>query len=237
MSVDVIAKSDDKSGGKKEKMRKEEAARLGLTTDELKKQRKKASKSHKATREAELLQKEAQSNDHVQEQTRMTSWSSENRRTGTNESSVSSKRRKDEDTANEEEVDTSSKRRRTRSMDAAEEKALIKDAEQILSPDQWRLENSITIRKGSDRSYAPPAPYQRFSDAPFNAGIQKALISAGFDKPTAIQAQSWPIALSGKIDFPTHFAPVHFNDQITYIFVYEKKKKKHEKRLTKKTFF
>jgi hypothetical protein len=131
----------------------------------------------------------------------MTSWSVENRRTGTtDESAVSSKKRKDEDAASEEDIDISSKRRRTRSMDAAEEKALIKDVEQILPPDQWRLENSITIRKVSDRSYAPPAPYQRFSDAPFNAGIQKALTNAGFDKPTAIQAQSWPIALSGKVD-------------------------------------
>lgn len=203
MSVDVISNSNNKRSGKSEKVSKEElkeeAARLGISVDELKKQRRKAYKAHKATREAELLQKEAQDSYHAQEQSRMTSWSVENKKTKVGEDSdVKSRKREDDD--NEDDADTSTKRRRTRSMDAAEEKALLKTVE-VLSPDQWRVENSITVRKINDRSYAPPAPYQRFSDAPFSTGIQMALKNAGFDKPTPIQAQAWPIALSGKVDF------------------------------------
>mmetsp|Transcript_14415 Transcript_14415/g.20635 ORF Transcript_14415/g.20635 Transcript_14415/m.20635 type:complete len:622 (+) Transcript_14415:212-2077(+) len=179
-------KSSSSSKDAKLKRRTEEAARLGISVEDLKKQQKKEAKSaerrHKASREAELLNKEAHDESHEQEEKRMRSWSFEN----------NNKRKQQEE--NDDEQESSNKRRRTRSMDVAEEK---KKLPLLLTPDEWRAEHAITVRKLSDRSYAPPPPYQKFSDAPFLPAIQKALTSAGFDAPTAIQAQAWPIAIAG----------------------------------------
>ena len=193
MSVADVTSTKKSSSSSKEaklKSRTEEAARLGISVEELKKHKKKEAKSaerrHKASREAELLNKEAHDESHEQEEKRMRSWSFEN----------NNKRKQQEE--NDDEQESSNKRRRTRSMDVAEEK---KKLPLLLTPDEWRAEHAITVRKLSDRSYAPPPPYQKFSDAPFLPAIQKALTSAGFDAPTAIQAQAWPIAIAGKILF------------------------------------
>ena len=61
----------------------------------------------------------------------------------------------------------------------------------ILSPDAYRKENSIT------GSVALPPPVQSFADSPFDPRLKAALAAAGFKSPSAIQAQSWPVALSG----------------------------------------
>ena len=42
-----------------------------------------------------------------------------------------------------------------------------------------------------------PEPVLRFQDAPFNAEILKGLKAVEFDKPSPIQAQAWPIAVTG----------------------------------------
>lgn len=87
-------------------------------------------------------------------------------------------------------------RRRTRSMDKAEAEHVNDD----LSPEDWRKSHSITIRgHGAERNTADfAAPFLRFNDAPFDGRLQSALTGAGFDKPTPIQSQCWPLALQGK---------------------------------------
>eukprot|EP00536_Pseudo-nitzschia_multiseries_P008356 jgi/Psemu1/197919/e_gw1.211.14.1 len=92
------------------------------------------------------------------------------------------------------------KRRRTRSMDEAEEKKTKAAAEKSMTPEEWRKEHTITLRghgkHSSETSFA--APYIEFSDAPFSDRIQRTLTSAGFVRPSAIQAQAWPLAVQGK---------------------------------------
>jgi ATP-dependent helicase YprA (DUF1998 family) len=96
--------------------------------------------------------------------------------------------------------DGSVAKRRTRSMDAAEDKEVKLEQDKALTLDEWRKEHSITITgHGSERSKKDFAdPFRAFADAPFNDRIQESFTKAGFDKPTAIQAQAWPIALQGK---------------------------------------
>ena len=147
---------------------KDEAKELGISYEEMKKRDK---KRHK--REAELLETE----EHKQEAKRLRTWS-----------------RDEADGSNE----ASEKRRRTRSMDTAEEKKVLLD-ESDLSPEEWRKSHSITIQgHGANRSPSVPAPYMSFQDAPFNDAVQRTFKQAGFDKPTPIQAQSWPLAIQRK---------------------------------------
>ena len=171
MSVEANSKA------RKEEL-KADAERLGISYEELKKQKKDAKdarKRHKASREAELLRKDAENGFHAQERTRMRSWS--------HEYEPSESKRK-----GERGEDVQAKRIRTRSMDAAEEKGKVAELGPA-TPEEWRKENNITVGKRSDRSYVPPAPFYKFSDAPFSAGIQRALTHAGFEMPTSIQAQ------------------------------------------------
>ena len=42
-----------------------------------------------------------------------------------------------------------------------------------------------------------PDPMQNFADGGWPAPLMDAITRAGYDKPTPIQAQSWPIALQG----------------------------------------
>lgn len=87
-----------------------------------------------------------------------------------------------------------SAKRRTRSMDAAEEKK----NELSVSPDQWRTQNSITVKgHGASSGKDAPAPYLQFEDAPFSPAVLKTLKQAGFAAPTSIQSQAWPIAIQG----------------------------------------
>ncbi|XP_026463414.1 probable ATP-dependent RNA helicase DDX17 isoform X2 [Ctenocephalides felis] len=59
--------------------------------------------------------------------------------------------------------------------------------------EQWRLDKDITL-KGRDI----PAPVLTFDEANFPEYVMSEIDKVGFDKPTAIQAQGWPIALSGR---------------------------------------
>lgn len=76
----------------------------------------------------------------------------------------------------------------TRSMD----ETYVKPIEEMdISPQEWRSMHDITVRgHGANASATSfPAPYLKFSDAPFCEAIQKSFQQAGFDKPTHIQSQ------------------------------------------------
>lgn len=57
----------------------------------------------------------------------------------------------------------------------------------------FRKENSMTIR-GTD----VPKPVQTFDEAGFPGYVMNEVKAQGFAKPTAIQSQGWPMALSGR---------------------------------------
>lgn len=64
------------------------------------------------------------------------------------------------------------------------------------SPDEvnlYRVDKAITIR-GSN----VPDPSQFFVEGNFPESVVQELKKQGFSEPTAIQAQGWPIALSGR---------------------------------------
>eukprot|EP00567_Pseudictyota_dubia_P009616 CAMPEP_0197446324 /NCGR_PEP_ID=MMETSP1175-20131217/11294_1 /TAXON_ID=1003142 /ORGANISM="Triceratium dubium, Strain CCMP147" /LENGTH=560 /DNA_ID=CAMNT_0042977417 /DNA_START=77 /DNA_END=1756 /DNA_ORIENTATION=+ len=192
--------SGSSNGKKKDKSEKKaalkaEAVKLGMSYEELKKQKKaeKSVKKEKKKRkrkasEAERLAAEAEDvvggDGHGQEVKRMRSWS------------------KDFDA----EEKPQSKRPRTRSMDLAE---LAKEeggegkkeatTKQQQNPDEWRKEHSITLRSHSRNVHLPdlPQPYFSFDDAPFCRNIHKVVEGMGFAAPTSIQSQAWPIAIAG----------------------------------------
>eukprot|EP01063_Lacrimia_lanifica_P028845 TRINITY_DN428_c0_g1_i5.p2 TRINITY_DN428_c0_g1~~TRINITY_DN428_c0_g1_i5.p2 ORF type:complete len:498 (+),score=239.14 TRINITY_DN428_c0_g1_i5:40-1494(+) len=60
----------------------------------------------------------------------------------------------------------------------------------------WREANGITVKAAADGSPIPN-PILTFDEASFPANIKNMFRHAGFVEPTPIQAQSWPIALSG----------------------------------------
>lgn len=59
--------------------------------------------------------------------------------------------------------------------------------------DNWRREHDITVQ-GKDI----PKPVTTFDESPFPIDMLEQIRRAGFTKPTAIQAQGWPMALSGR---------------------------------------
>ncbi len=58
---------------------------------------------------------------------------------------------------------------------------------------QYRSEHHLFIH-GSD----PPKPVTSFKEANFPEYISRTLMKQGFGEPTPIQAQGWPMALSGR---------------------------------------
>lgn len=90
------------------------------------------------------------------------------------------------------------KRRRTRSMDIAEENDAITKDEKRLSPNEWRKEHQLTLKgHGDNRDVQIPDPYIEFKDSPFSGRILEGFSRAGFARPSAIQAQAWPLAVAG----------------------------------------
>jgi len=162
----------EESSNKREKKAalKKEAEQLGIPYEELKKRRKKDKK-----REAESLE----SDEHKREAKRLRSYS------------------KDGDDAT---AQGGTGRRRTRSMDANEEVKTANDEIKKMTPLGWRKENDITLQgHGANRSVSDfAAPYMLFEDTPFSAAINTGFQRAGFARPTAIQAQAWPLAIEGK---------------------------------------
>jgi len=163
--------SKDSKADRKEAL-KREAEEKGISYKELKEQKKKSKeekKKKKRSRETDKLVTD-EDKQHEKENKRMRSWSGE---------------------GNELE---DAKRVRTRSMDLVEEKKSedpepAKKSNSELNPDQWRKEQNITVKQHGSDFYVIPTPFYNFSDAPFAQPIQKSLTSAGFEKPTHIQAQ------------------------------------------------
>lgn len=58
--------------------------------------------------------------------------------------------------------------------------------------DQYRRARQITVEGEA------PNPIQNFNEASFPDYVMSSIVKQGYDAPTAIQAQSWPIAMSGK---------------------------------------
>ena len=59
--------------------------------------------------------------------------------------------------------------------------------------EKFRSEAQITIMRGDNI----PNPITNFAEAGFPDYVNTAIRQARFEKPTPIQAQGWPIALSG----------------------------------------
>ena len=192
-----MSNSDKKKSKEKDSKKaamKEEAARLGISYDELKKKEKKRKK-----REAETLESE----EHLAEIKRMRTWSKDYDGDGAkkaNQGGTTAVVAAATGTSDQTGDDGSNKRRRTRSMDVAEEQDAKIMEEKKLSPMEWRAQHNLNLRGhgaySQEREFA--APYIQFSDAPFSARIQETLKRAGFALPTAIQAQAWPLAIEGK---------------------------------------
>jgi ATP-dependent RNA helicase DDX5/DBP2 len=103
-------------------------------------------------------------------------------------------------------------RPRTRSMDIAEGIVVSPESEEDndadassvkLSGDDWRKEHGISLRDsrgsgGDTKTGTNLDPFQTFADAPFDKRIRMAFQRAGFNNPTAIQAQAWPLALQDR---------------------------------------
>ncbi|XP_068159789.1 ATP-dependent RNA helicase p62 [Drosophila tropicalis] len=62
--------------------------------------------------------------------------------------------------------------------------------------EMFRLRNEITI--GGNGSQEVPNPIQSFDEVSFDGLISRALNRQGYANPTPIQAQGWPLALSGR---------------------------------------
>lgn len=163
---------EDSKQARKEKL-KAEAEKLGISYKELKEQ-KKAAKEKKRSREVNTLD----TTEHKQDMKRMRGWSQD-----------------------EKDPTENDKRRRTRSMDAKEEEQALSSINETPSPQEWRKEQNITLRGHGKYSGlnadSIPKPFLKFTDAPFNQTVQRLFSQAGFEKPTAIQSQAWPIAIRG----------------------------------------
>ena len=70
------------------------------------------------------------------------------------------------------------------------------------TPSEWRAAQSIQVRGknavGDDR-YSVPDPVLKFDgQLPFSRQVRKLLSSAGFEAPSPIQAQSWPVCMENR---------------------------------------
>lgn len=66
-----------------------------------------------------------------------------------------------------------------------------------LTAEAFCAEHKILV-KSEDENFSCPVPMSTFDSTPFGGPIRGALKSAGYPAPTPTQAQSWPIALSGR---------------------------------------
>jgi len=78
------------------------------------------------------------------------------------------------------------------------EKSFYKEDPQVAARSQaevdaWRKENQVSVQ-GSN----VPKPVETFDEAGFPSYVISEVKAQGFPKPTAIQSQGWPMALSGR---------------------------------------
>eukprot|EP00580_Thalassiosira_gravida_P017831 CAMPEP_0201657866 /NCGR_PEP_ID=MMETSP0494-20130426/959_1 /ASSEMBLY_ACC=CAM_ASM_000839 /TAXON_ID=420259 /ORGANISM="Thalassiosira gravida, Strain GMp14c1" /LENGTH=588 /DNA_ID=CAMNT_0048134777 /DNA_START=105 /DNA_END=1867 /DNA_ORIENTATION=- len=183
--MSAIEDEDKAKKAEKKAKLKAEADKLGMTYEALKAQKK---DKKKRKREADTLTAENAEHDggddREQEKKRMRSWSGD-----------FTEEKKEGDKNND---GLAAKRLRTRSMDKAEDNAKMVQVEKSQTTEEWRKLHSIIVRGHGKNSSAKFAdPFIEFDDAPFNAVTQKTLKAAGFERPTFIQAQAWPIAIQG----------------------------------------
>ena len=62
-----------------------------------------------------------------------------------------------------------------------------------LTPEAYRREHNINLNGEGAEEFVP---WINFDDTPYASTLRNALDKAGYESPTSIQAQSWPIALS-----------------------------------------
>lgn len=67
----------------------------------------------------------------------------------------------------------------------------------VLTPEEFCKTNSILV-ESDDKGFVVPVPMASFESTPYGGPIRAALSGAGYPAPTPTQAQSWPIALSGR---------------------------------------
>jgi hypothetical protein len=166
-----MGSEEDKKRERKEKLRIE-AEKLGMSYKDLKEQKKAEKEKKKRIREADALVDPV----HKDDMKRMRNWSHD-----------------EKDPEADEGRET--KRRRTRSMDAKEEEKnnSARDTSSSLTPEEWRKEHNITVRGHGkyhgEGASAFPAPFLKFTDAPFNSTVLRSFEQAGFTAPTPIQSQ------------------------------------------------
>eukprot|EP00441_Pelagodinium_beii_P014265 CAMPEP_0197652788 /NCGR_PEP_ID=MMETSP1338-20131121/34659_1 /TAXON_ID=43686 ORGANISM="Pelagodinium beii, Strain RCC1491" /NCGR_SAMPLE_ID=MMETSP1338 /ASSEMBLY_ACC=CAM_ASM_000754 /LENGTH=482 /DNA_ID=CAMNT_0043227731 /DNA_START=47 /DNA_END=1495 /DNA_ORIENTATION=+ len=87
------------------------------------------------------------------------------------------------------------KKKKKKQKQAAEEE----EVESSGTAEEFRKKFHIVAvpREGQTEASALPEPVQSFSEAPFGKKIREALEGAGFAAPSPIQAQAWPIAVTG----------------------------------------
>lgn len=66
-----------------------------------------------------------------------------------------------------------------------------------LTAEQFCAQHKILV-KSDDENFKCPDPMASFDSTPYGGPIRGALKAAGYPAPTPTQAQSWPIALSGR---------------------------------------
>lgn len=71
------------------------------------------------------------------------------------------------------------------------------DSSSTLTAEQFCVEHKILV-KSDDENFKCPDPMSTFDSTPYGGPIRGELKAAGYPAPTPTQAQSWPIALSGR---------------------------------------
>lgn len=72
------------------------------------------------------------------------------------------------------------------------DEATASPARTVLSPEEFRRSHMITA------TCTLPDPIQSFEVSPFDSRLKAAMAAAGYQTPSAIQAQAWPVALNGR---------------------------------------
>jgi len=78
------------------------------------------------------------------------------------------------------------------------EKNFYKEHPDVTSRPQSEIDNFQRARGITTKGRSCPRPVFKFSEACFPDYVLNELAKAGFSEPTAIQAQGWPLAMSGK---------------------------------------
>ena len=93
-------------------------------------------------------------------------------------------------------TNTSSKSRKSKDLSGDDDDDVEADdgtrAEKVEKIAAFIAEHQIDVPEGA------PAPFLTFAEAPFPRRLTQALLKQGYESPSPIQAQAWPIALSGK---------------------------------------